>query len=85
MNAQDLINEAADRNLTVEVMSDGIVDYYGTNMSEAYDAIEGVEEAEVTFYEDGDIIGWALILIDLDEDEQIADCSGWVNVVTEVR
>jgi hypothetical protein len=91
MNAMDLLNEAADLNLYIRVKSDGIIDYSGQNASAAYDAIEAVEEADVVFYEvnaEGNgmtRVGWAMILIDLDEDEQIADCSGWVDVVTEVR
>ncbi len=83
MNAQDLFNAAADRDLAAVVVCDGMVDYRGVNMAKAYDAVEAVEEAEVNFYEDGEHVGWALILIGLDDDEQIADCSGIVERMIE--
>lgn len=54
-------------------------DYVGTNVRDAMDAIEGVDECEVVLDGD-DESGWMLVVNDLDEDEQIADCSGWVDV-----
>lgn len=83
MDAQDLFNAAADRSLFAVVICEGYTDYRGENMAKAYDAVEAVEEAEVYFFEDGEQVGWALILIGLDGDEQIADCSGVVERIID--
>lgn len=54
-------------------------DYAGNNVRDAMDAIESVDECNVILDSD-DESGWMIIVNDLDEDEQIVDCSSWVDV-----
>jgi len=75
---QDLFNMAADLNYTAIVRCDGEVDYRGTNMAAALDAVLAVDEAEVRFLSLDGRTGWALIIPGLADDEQVADCSGIV-------
>lgn len=63
---------------------DDEVDYEGSDVNEAIEAIEACDEISVFIseeQEDGslDVVGSALIVNDLDDDERIADCSGWVD------
>jgi hypothetical protein len=77
---QDMFNHAADEDMTVTVFGYGESDpdYVGTNMAEALDHVLAQDETEAHFTATDGSTGWALMILDLDEDEQIADCSGWV-------
>ena len=61
-------------------------DYIGDSALEALDAIESVDEAELTIVGD-DLDEWALIVNGLDEEERLADMSagGWFEYWHEVN
>jgi len=72
-----LIKKALKENLVISVF-DG--EEWAVKKSNKYtdikDAIESVEEAQIIVRNlQGDKIGWALIIPDLEPDETIADCS----------
>lgn len=79
---QNMLTAAVVCGYNIQVICDGEEDYHGVNIADAMDAIEAVDEANVYVLEqtdDGDEVeGWAFIVNDLDDDERIADCSGWV-------
>jgi hypothetical protein len=82
MTIKALLTAAVTAGLTITVhnpddMNDP--DYVGDNVRDAMDAIEGVDECQVVLDGD-DENGWMLIVNDLDEDNQITDCSGWIDV-----
>jgi hypothetical protein len=79
MTVRNMIAAAIAAGYYICVSCDGEIDYEGVSVNDALDAIEAVDEAVVYFDEEGASIGYALIVNDLDEDEKIADCSGWVN------
>ncbi len=82
MTVRDLLATALTAGMTFIVRYGGEVDYVGQNIDKAMDAIEACDEMEVHFFEEDEpeyMLGWALIINDLDEDEKIADCSGIVN------
>lgn len=55
-------------------------DYKGTNVDEALEAIDAVEEATAIFYTENWLHrGFAFIINGVEEDERIADCNGWVS------
>lgn len=78
-----LLNDAYDRNFSFCVKSEGIVDYTGTNVDDAIEAINAVDECELVIFDDMTDTnkGWAFIVNDGDEDERIADCGAgdWID------
>ncbi len=50
-------------------------DYVGSDALEALDAVEAVDEAQLTMVHDEVDDEWALIVNGLDEEERIADCT----------
>jgi hypothetical protein len=82
MSVKAILTAAVEQGLTIIVHNQddpNEPDYVGDNVRDAIEAIENVDECEVTIDGD-DESGWMLIVNDLDEDEQIADCSGWADV-----
>lgn len=76
-----MLADACVKGFTFVVRCDGEIDYKGTNPKDAYEAVDAVDEATVSMFDDaGQRAGWALIANDLAEDERIADCGGrWVD------
>ena len=82
-----LVKEAINQGLTVSV-------YDGeewslkrsTNYKEIIYEIESVEEAQIRFRKDNDIVGWALIIpYGVGPDETVADCTmqAWLTEVLD--
>jgi hypothetical protein len=79
-SVKNLLIAAAALELSFRCEGEGVVDYAGHNVRDALEAVEAVDEEEISFFDtDGELVGWALIVNGLDEEERIADCSGWVN------
>lgn len=82
MSIKAILTDAVTAGLTIIVVNPDDPDepdYVGDNVRDAMDAIEAVDECNVQV-EGDDESGWMLIVNDLDEDEQIADCNGWIDV-----
>ena len=60
------------------------IDYEGDNIREMITAMNACDEMEFQILNShGRVIGWGLFIPGLEADEQIADCSGWVNYFME--
>jgi hypothetical protein len=79
MTVRKMLLAAISAGFTLQIGSEGEVDYDGNNIVDAMDAVEALEEVDVYVEDAGEIVGWACIIPDLDSDEQIANCSGWVD------
>ena len=73
-----LLTEAAERGLSFSCEGEGEIDYRGNDVRKALDAVEAVDEEEIYFMDDDAMVGWALIVPGLSDEEWIVDCSGFV-------
>ena len=62
------------------------IDYEGDNAKDMLSAMNACDEMEFQILNShGRVIGWGLYIPGLEADEQIADCSGWVNYWMETN
>ena len=76
---QKMLTAAVALGATIIVGCEGETDYTGSNVMDAMDAIEAVDECDVYLRNVDGEKGWAYVVNDLDEDERIADAGGWVD------
>ena len=75
-----MLTAAAALGFWFEATYDNDVDYAGDSIALTIEALEACDEMELRVRDaDGTIVGWAFIVNGNGEDEQIADCSGWVS------
>lgn len=84
MSISQLLRDAKAAGLSFHVSCNGETDYCGANIQSAMTALNACDETELRVIKDGQVIGWALYIPELETDEQIADCSGWVSDWMEV-
>ena len=79
--AQKLFAAAEAEGVTMIVYYPGeAFDYKGTDAKLAWEHASACDEIHVTFYREGAIIGWALVIPGLADDEVVSDYSGdWID------
>ena len=89
MNLVKTMLEAAQaEGFKIQVICEGEEDYAGPDAAKALEAVDAVDEAEVSLWRAGDNhrLGWALIVNGLAEDERIADTAyPWMNAWCEAN
>lgn len=77
---KNLMQQAVNEGCKLHVSYEGECDYVGTKVADAFSALNACDEMELRIIKDGQVIGWALYIGELEADEQIADYGGaWFN------
>lgn len=78
-----MLTAATNANLRLRVSCDGEIDYQGSSVTKALEALNACDETMLHVQEERagkwHSIGSALFIAELDKDEQIADAGGWCN------
>lgn len=74
---KELLTDAKASGLSFHVSYEGETDYSGKDIDKALTALYACDEIELRLVKDGEVVGWALFIPGPEEEECIADCSGW--------
>ena len=79
-----MLEAAVAQGFTLQAVYEGETDYIGGSVDECLEALEACDEMNLYIllddYEHAQTVeGWALIIPDLDDEEKVADCTGWVD------
>ena len=75
---REMLNTAVALGHSLRADYESFNDYSGYDVQDCINALNACDEMELRIVDrDGEVIGWALYIPELEADEQIADCSGW--------
>lgn len=75
---RDMLVTAVSLGFSLRADYESFNDYHGYDVQDCLSALNACDEMELRVVDqEGNVIGWALYIPELDEDEQIADASGW--------
>ena len=74
---KELLADAKAAGMSFHVSYEGETDYSGKDIDKALSALYACDEMELRLVKDAQVAGWVLFIPGLEDEEHIADCSGW--------